>query len=88
MPEKTAIIFTSHARYQLKERGLNQKEVIVALTNSERTIKQTDNRYRALTTITQDDKKYVWVVIYEKHNSIIEIITAFLTSKIKKYLQL
>lgn len=32
------VIFTPHARYQLKERGLNEKEVIRALTNTKKTI--------------------------------------------------
>ena len=81
------IIFSKHALYQLKEREISKEEVILALLNPDKIISQIDQRFKALKIVKRKRKKFLLVVVFEKTNSKKIIITAFLTSKIKKYLQ-
>ncbi|HBT81742.1 TPA: hypothetical protein DEB04_03425 [Candidatus Giovannonibacteria bacterium] len=80
------ITFSAHARYQLKERNLSEREVKRALRNPDKIYKQSANRFRAIKMSRKQGKGYLVVVVYETINSTQEIITVFITSKIKKYL--
>lgn len=77
------ITFTKHALVQLRIRAISQAEVRLALISPDKIIKQTNSRYRAIKKI---ERRYVLVVIFEQGDNKIEIITAFKTSKINKYL--
>lgn len=81
------IIFSKHARYQMAERNITKDEIIFALSNPDKIIKQTQRKFQAVKSIRKKGKKYLLVVIYHKTNSIQEVITAFLTTKFKKYLK-
>lgn len=77
------ITFTKHAIVQLKIRAISQAEIRLALISPDKIIKQTDSRCRA---IKKMERRYALVIIYEQDGDKIEIITAFKTSKINKYL--
>ena len=80
------VIFSKHALYQLKERKISKEEVILALLNTDKIISQTNQRFKALKIVKRKRKKFLLIVVFEKINSKKIIITAFLISKIKKYL--
>jgi len=80
------IVFSKHALYQLKEREISKEEVVLAFLNPNKIISQTNQRFKALKIVKRKRKKFLLIVVFEKANSKKIIITAFLTSKIKKYL--
>jgi len=79
---------TNHARKQLVERNLSEAEVIMAVRTSDATIKQSPHRFRAVKKVHKNSgsKPHLLVVIYDTRGARKEIVTAFLTSKIHKYL--
>lgn len=81
------IIFSRHAILQLKERNLSKAEIISVLINPDKIIPQPPQKFRAVKSIKRGDKSYLLIVIYRQTNSIKKVITAFLTTKIKKYLK-
>ena len=86
MPKALKIVFSKHTIYQLKERNIPIKEIRKYLKNPDKIIKQYSNRFRALKKLKILDKNYLLIIIFDKINSNIEIVTAFRTSKIRKYL--
>ena len=78
--------FTDHARQQLQERNLSESDIVKTLRKPDATIKQSSHRFRAIRKIRKHSKTYLLVVIYDMQTTHKEVITAFLTSKIKKYL--
>lgn len=80
------IYFTDHAKYQFKERNISPTEVERTIRRPDKILKQPSGRIRAVRRFKKQRKVYALVAVYEirKHN--IEIVTAFLTRKIKKYL--
>ena len=80
------IVFSKHARFQLKERNISEREVKESFKNPDRIIKQRPNRFRLLKVIRKQDKDYLLIIVFERKKSSDEIITAFITSKVKKYL--
>ena len=84
--EPVKITFSAHARQQLRERNLSEAEVARAVERPERIAAQSPRRYRVLKNIRRERKSYLLVVICDRRNSTVEIVTAFLTSKLKKYL--
>ena len=80
------IYFTGHARYQLKERNISQVEVERTVRRSDKILKQSSGRIRVARRFKKQRKVYVLVAVYEIRKSRMEIITTFVTSKIKKYL--
>ncbi len=78
--------FSDHAEYQLRERSISKILVRDALELPDRTIRQNDGRFRTVKLLAKRDKKYALVVIYEETGDTKRVITAFLSSKIKKYL--
>lgn len=81
------IIFSEHARYQMLERNISEEEIISTLLAPNKIIKQTEEKIQAVKIIKQNRKKYLMVVIYREINSGKKVITAFLTTKFKKYLK-
>lgn len=80
------ITFSDHAIYQLKERNLKEKLIKSALDKPDKTTLQFNFRKRAYKRFKRRRKNYLLIVIYEEQSSGKKVITAFLTSKIKKYL--
>lgn len=80
------IRFTDHAYAQLKERNLSEADVVVTIREPDHVIRQSSARLRALRKIRKRNRTYLLVVIYDEEGTSKEIVTAFITSKIKKYL--
>ena len=82
------IYFTGHAKYQFRERNISPTEVEQTIERPDKILKQASGRIRAVRRFKKQRKVYALVAVYEvevrKHR--IEIVTVFLTSKIKKYL--
>lgn len=80
------IVFSDHALQQASERRLSKIEIERAIRKPQKLIQQSSRRYRALKTVHRNKKRYLLVVIYDLRNSTREVVTAFLTTKLKKYL--
>ncbi|MBI2454131.1 MAG: DUF4258 domain-containing protein [Parcubacteria group bacterium] len=80
------IYFTDHAAYQFKERNISTTKVKQAIKRPDKVFKQLSDRSRAVKKFKKQGKVYALVTIYEIKKHRIEVITAFITSKIKKYL--
>ena len=80
------IRYTTHAERQLAERNLSRKEIERIVRKPQKLIRQGTARHRAIGTIRRHAKRYLLVVIYDRTNAHIEVVTAFLTTKFKKYL--
>jgi len=81
------IVFSEHARNQMLERNISKEEIISTIANPEKIIKQAQKKFRAVKLIKKNDEKYLIMVIYRQTNSAKKVITAFLTTKFKKYLK-
>lgn len=80
------IVFSDHARQQMKERNLSESHILRVVQNPQQIIEQSRNRFRAVGEISRKKKRYVMIVIYDLTVGKIEIVTAFLSSKLDKYL--
>ena len=80
------IIFSEHALFQIRERNLSKNLLIETVENPDTIVLQLDKRSRAQKIIEKEGKKYVLIVIYDMNGKNKEIVTAFLTTKFKKYL--
>lgn len=80
------IRFTDHAHAQLKERNLLEADVVETVRKPDHVIRQSSARLRAIRKIRKRNRTYLLVVIYDEKDIFKEIVTAFITSKIKKYL--
>ena len=78
------ITFTQHALFQLKQRSIRKKDVVDCIRYPDKVVRQSKIRLRVLQVTLR--KRYLLVVIYDQTPKEINIITAFITSKIKKYL--
>ncbi len=76
------IIFLDHARQQLKFRSIKQSEVRAVIRDPDRTTRQADGRIR----VAKEHGTMVIVVIYERMGQELLVITAFQSSKQRKYL--
>ena len=85
-PVMIKIVFSSHAKLQLTEREISEREVLETVRKPTNIIQQPNGRFQALKIKERKGEKYLLIVIYDERQSIKEIITAFYTSKIKKYL--
>lgn len=81
------IVFSQHARNQMMERNISEDEIILTVSNPDKIIEQPQGKFRAIRLIKKNGKKYLIIVIYHQTNSIKMVITAFLTTKFKKYLK-
>lgn len=79
------IIFTAHARQQMQERNITEKRIISALDKSDKVISQSNFRKKAIKQFTRQKRKYLLIAVYEERYAARKVITAFVTSKIKKY---
>lgn len=81
------IVFSEHARNQMLERNISKEEIISTIANPEKIIKQASKKFQTIKLIKKNDEKYLIMVIYRQTNSAKKVITAFLTTKFKKYLK-
>jgi len=81
------IVFSKHARNQMIERNISEDEIISAILNPDKTVPQSQNKFRSIKSMKEGGKKYLIVVIHRQINSTRKVITAFLTTKINKYLK-
>mgnify|MGYP001602231423 FL=1 len=80
------LIFSNHALEQIKERNLSRDKVKEIVRKPDKIIQQSYVRFRAIRLLRRRKKSYLMIVVYDEKNSTKEIITAFITSKIRKYL--
>jgi len=69
------------------ERNISKEEIISTIANPEKIIKQAQKKFQTIKLIKKNDEKYLIMVIYRQTNSAKKVITAFLTTKFKKYLK-
>lgn len=81
------IVFSSHARFQVNERGISEDLVRKALTSPQVSFLQSDGRMRSVRKFSRKKKPYVIVVISEDTKLSKKVITTFITSKVTKYFQ-
>lgn len=79
------IKLTKHASFQIKIRNLTRQKVTAIIKKTDLVLRQSAKRFRAVKTIIKSKKKFLLIVIYDQNPNDIEIMTAFITSKIKKY---
>ncbi len=87
MDRNSKIVFTEHAAYQIIERNISKKQIIYAISKPDKIISQSNQKFQAVKLTKKGNKKYLLIVIYSITNSTKKVITAFLTTKIKKYLK-
>jgi len=75
------IIFTKHALERMKQRGITKEEVLQALSETESSVLDAFGHYVAQIPI---HGKFLRV-FYQKRGNDTYVITAYLTSKTKKY---
>lgn len=80
------IRFSNHAEEQIRERNLSRALIIQTVQRPDKVVKQLNNRYRAQKLPRSRGKKYLLIVIYDVISDTQDIVTAFITSKLKKYL--
>lgn len=80
------IIFSNHAINQMEERNISRIRALEAVGNPDKIIGQLNKRIRAIKLLKIHEKDYLLIVIFEKTELEIKIITTFITSKISKYL--
>jgi hypothetical protein len=83
------ITFTRHALQRLKERGLSEKEVKKFITNPDKIAPSLKHQKRFLIKKIYWNQKlqkdHLLLIIVEKENSVLKVITVIDTSKISKY---
>ena len=80
------IVFSPHAQLQLTERNISEGEILEVMGNPIKVARQPNGRFQALKMRELEGRKYLLTVVYEEVGPVQEIVTAFYTSKIHKYL--
>jgi len=75
------IVYTLHALERIRQRGIDRELIILCIQNPDKS-ERLENIYRCVKKV--NDK--VIVVFYDKKDDKIIVITAYLSSKIHKYL--
>ena len=81
-----SIVFSDHALFQMKERKIEKQKVLDCLLRADKVVEESTGRYRAVKSFQKDGRTYLFVVAYDQQENQIEIVTAFITSKLRKYL--
>ena len=81
----SSVRFSKHARDQLRERNISEREVKSCIIDPDKVVVQDMIRFRAVRRINRGGRAYALIVVYDKGKEI-EVVTAFYSSKIKKYL--
>ncbi len=75
------VIYTKHAKKQMKARGISSREVIFCLEKPDKV-----DQEGIITIIKRKKDGFVYILITTKEEDSIKIITLYKSSKIKKYL--
>lgn len=81
------IQFSDHAEIQMNERNIDKLMVLETLKNPLQIFSSKNNRRIAQKIFKIEDKDFLLRVIYEDFDNIIKVITAYLTTKIKKFVR-
>jgi len=81
------IIFTKHFLSRARERNINSNLVSRCILKPDLLISTPPNRYRSVNYFKKDNRQYLLVVIFDRVDNNIVVVTAFITSKIDKYLK-
>ena len=82
-----SILFSDHALLQIKKRNIPPEDIIDCIAHPDKIIQQTTVRFRSIRLFKKNKKCYVLIAIYDKQERAHTIIvTAFISSKIKKYI--
>lgn len=82
---KKKIHFSKHAEEQIKERNLSKILISEALLKPAQIIEGKKGRKVAQKICYIKSKKYLLRIIFNEQKNSIEVITAYLTTKIEKY---
>jgi len=85
MEEIFNIEFSQHSIRQIKNRNISMVLVKETVNYPDKIIFQLE-RIKAVKIFKRKNKKYLSVVVYEEISGVKRIVTAFITSKIKKYI--
>lgn len=80
------IVFSRHCRAQMQERNISEKQILDCLKKPDKISFQSDGRLRVIKKVLRLKKVYLIIVVFEQLPERKEIITAFYTSKLNKYL--
>ena len=80
------VYFSTHAIDQMAERKIPRVAVIQCARNPDKLEAQESSRFRAVKKIVKAGQAQLLVVVYERVKGDLRIVTAFYTSKTKKYL--
>jgi hypothetical protein len=83
---EAAISFSRHARDQLIERHISEQAVRRCIEIPDNILTQPSGRIRVLKKFSKSGKVYALIVVYENIRASRRVITAFVTSKVEKYL--
>jgi hypothetical protein len=80
------ISFIPHALEQMRDRRIPRQEAEKTILAPDRVTTQLNGRTRAVRRVIYRGKPYVLVVAYDRQDGMIEVVTAFRSSKVEKYL--
>ena len=80
------IIFSDHAQAQTGERNIAKELILRTVENPDKVARQSSSRFAAQKLMGKNGKTYVLIAVYDEIGDTKEIVTAFLTIKVKKYL--
>lgn len=81
------IVFSDHAKQQMKERCLSEASIRLVIRQPEVLHRQSKDRFRAIGYLPETRNRYVLIVVYDVISGRrMEVVTAFVSSKVKKYL--
>ena len=75
------IVYSLHALERIRQRGINKKLIVLCIQKPDRS-EELEGAYRSIKKI---DNKVI-VVIYRKKDDKVVVITAYISSKVQKYL--
>jgi hypothetical protein len=71
----------------MAERHITEGDIVSTISNPDKVVSQSEEKFQAVKLIKKSDKKYLIVAVYRQTNSVKRVITTFLTTKVKKYLK-
>jgi uncharacterized DUF497 family protein len=81
------IVFSGHAKQQMQERNLTEIPIRLVIQQPQTLHRQSKDRFRAVGYLPGSRKGYVLIVVYDViSGNRMEVVTAFVSSKINKYL--
>ncbi len=79
------LIFTNHAIFEMRRRGLNRKDVMRIASRPQQAFEVRPGRMVFQSKMQEGDKEFLLRVFIDVDRNPAEIVTAYKTSKINKY---